>query len=100
MNTLIDELTTARQSRIRAPLCLVAWTSAVSVSRTNEHHRTECPGLEQLSRLAQRRVIPMIETNPHLHPGRLCGFDDRVDFRRVQRPRFLDQDVLARFDST
>ena len=52
----------------------------MTITPAHEHQLTQRTRFEQFVRLAQRRMITMIETHAHLHACTLRGFDDWLQF--------------------
>src|SRR5436305_14659755 len=62
MRALVDQLTAARDSRLRAPLFLVADSTAMAIAGANEHQRSERAGVDELARFEKGRMEAMIES--------------------------------------
>src|SRR5664280_3274710 len=71
MHALVNQLAAAGQLRIGAPLPVITRAAAMSVASTNEHERSDRPGIDQFAGLLQRRMETVIitETNAHAGPG-------------------------------
>src|SRR6478736_1832045 len=95
MHALIDEFAASRLLRVRAPLLLVAKAAAVSVTPADEHQITKQPLREQLTGLADRWVVAVIEADAY-EPATLLGrFDQGIDFAQRPAGRLLDEQVLS-----
>ena len=95
MHALIDDLSAARQFWIRAPLALVSDASTVPIPAAHEHHVADRAGLEQLVSLPERRMVTMIESDPHLRRMATGHADNLIDLAERPRRGLLDEHVLA-----
>jgi hypothetical protein len=95
VDALIDQLAAARQRRVGAPFLVVADPAAVAVAAAHEHQRPERAARHQVVRLLQRRVVAMVEADPHAQVVGAGERHERLDLGHRASRGLLDQHVLA-----
>ena len=91
--SLIDQLASAGEGRIGAPLAFVTDASPVAVAGAKEHQRTDLAGVNDLARAAQGRVKPVIVAQPHARSGGGGRGGDGLEFADVDGAGFLEKDM-------
>src|SRR5205823_5982930 len=99
MHALVDELAATGERFIRAPFFFIAEAPAVSVARADEHKRPDGAGVDKLARFLQREMVAVVKAHAD-EALMLCGSDDDgIQFFRLARRGFFNEDVLTCFDS-